>query len=188
MEFLYWLIPLILVILIALIIVFWWISTFNALQRMKVKVQESASGIDVALTKRFDLLTKAVAAVKGYTAHEKETLIGVVKMRQPGQDSSMADKSAFNGELAKLASSLNVVVEKYPELKADTQFSKLQSQISDVEEQLQAARRVYNSNVSAFNQTLLVFPSSVVANHYKFTAFEFFEAEESKRQDVKIEF
>jgi LemA protein len=80
------------------------------------------------------------------------------------------------------------VAEQYPDLKANQNFLALQNQVGDVEEQLQAARRVYNSNVSVFNQEIIVFPSSVIAHHYAFVRRDFFEAEEAKREDVKIEF
>lgn len=176
------------VLLLVLIVICWWIGAGNSLKRESVKCDESASGIDVALTKRFDLLTKAVETVKGIAKHEKETLTGVIAMRQPAKSASMKEKSEFAGELSKAFESVNVVVERYPEIKANTNFSQLQNQISEVEEQLQAARRVYNSNVSIYNQDIIVFPKSLVANHLHMVKRDFFEAEAAKRQDVKIEF
>lgn len=174
--------------LVAIAIVGWYISTSNKLKRMVVKVDESASGIDVALTKRFDLLTKSVATVKGYAKHESETLTNVISMRQPASNASMKEKSEFNAAVDRGFASINVVAEQYPDLKANTNFLNLQNQISDVEEQLQAARRVYNSNVSIFNQTIVVFPSSIVANRLHLEKRDFFEAEDKKRQDVEISF
>lgn len=187
-----WVIALIVVavviVILAVSIIGWWIRTSNRLKTEQIKIDEAASGIDVALTKRFDLLTKEVAVVKGYAKHESETLTNVISMRQPGNNASMKEKADFATSVTKAFDSINVVAEQYPDLKANTNFMSLQNQIADVEEQLQAARRVYNSNVTVYNQDIVVFPSSLVANHLHLTKRDFFEAEEAKRQDVKIEF
>ena len=183
-----WHIVLIVIAALVLIIIGWWISTSNRLKVMGVKIDEALSGIDVALTKRYDLLTKVVATVKGYAKHEEETLTKIIAMRNPGSAASLMEKQQFAEATSQALNSLNVVVEQYPNLKADVQFNSLQNSISDVEEQLQAARRLYNANVSAFNQAIIVFPASIVANSAHLTKREFFEVEEVKRQDVKIEF
>ena len=178
------------IVLVFIIIVAWYISTMNWFRRTKVKVDEANSGIDVALAKRYDLLTKALAAVKGYAKHEAETLSKVIGMRTGSiKELSLDEKSKLNAELSQVQRGINVVVEQYPQLKADTQFTLLQNQTADCEEQLQAARRVYNSNVSIFNQKRVTFPSSIVANRIGFTSdLEFFKADEEKRQDVKFDF
>ena len=156
---------------------------------MGVKIDEAESGIDVALTKRFDLLTKALGAVKGYAKHESETLEKVIAMRSGlNKNSTLAEKQDFANATREALNSINIVAEQYPQLKADTQFTNLQRNIYEVEEQLQAARRLYNANVSSFNQSIIVFPGSLVANSLHLTKREFFEAEDLKRQDVKIEF
>ena len=178
------------VLILVIAVVAWYISTMNWFRRTKVKVDEANSGIDVALTKRYDLLTKALASVKGYAKHESETLSKVIGMRTGNiKDLSLDEKSKLNAELNEVQRGINVVVEQYPQLKADTQFSLLQNQTADCEEQLQAARRVYNSNVSTFNQRRVTFPSSFVAKRIGFREdLEFFKADEEKRQDVKFEF
>lgn len=181
-------IALIIVGVLLLILVIWWISTCNSFKKMIVKIDEAESGIDIALTKRFDLLTKALAATKGYAKHEAETLEKVTAMRAPLSNATIAEKSEFASATAQAMRSINLVAENYPQLKASESFTRLQLQISDVEEQLQAARRVYNSNVSIYNQKVVVFPSSMIASIKKFNKREFFEAEEAKREDVKIEF
>ena len=175
-------------VVIIIAIIGWWISTSNKFKVMQVKIDEALSGIDVALTKRFDLLTKAVATAKGYAKHESETLEKIISMRNPGKYSSLGEKQEFANATSEAIKSLNVVVEQYPTLKADTQFTSIQRHIADVEEQLQAARRLYNSNVSTYNQAIIVFPGSIIANKSGFTKRDFFEAEASKREDVKIEF
>lgn len=175
------------ILLFLIIIVAWYISTLNSFRKMLVKIDEAESGIDVALTKRFDLLTKMVGATKGYAEHEKETLKMVVAMRNPGANASVAEKAEFANQMTEATKALNIVVEKYPDLKASENFAKLQSSISEVEEHLQAARRLYNSNVSIYNQKIIVFPASIVAGS-KYTKRQFFEAEEAKKQDVEMKF
>ncbi len=173
--------------LIVLLIVGWAISTLNSFRRMVVKIDESESGIDVALTKRFDLLTKMFDATKSYMKHEKETLLKVIEMRQPAHLSPMEDKQEFSNEITKGLQEINVVLEQYPDLKASQNVLKLQEASLEVEENLQAARRIYNSNVSYYNQKVVVFPSNVIANWKKFEKKAFFEAEAIKRSDVKLD-
>jgi LemA protein len=175
------------VVLLVIILVGWFISTRNKFIRMDQDVENSLSRIDVYLTKRFDLLTKMIDATKGYTKHEKETLAQVIQMRNPGTNASLKEKAEFDAQMNSVARQINIVAEQYPSLKADSMFNNLQRSISEVEENLQAARSNYNANVATFNKAILVFPASIVAGN-KFTKKEYFEAEEAKRQDVKIEF
>lgn len=183
-----WGIALIIIALVGLMLISWIISTINAFRRMIVKIDESESSIDIALTKRFDLLTKLFSATKGYMKHEKETLTQVVGMRQPAHAAPMADKQKFADEMTRGLQAINVVVEQYPDLKANASVNKLMDGSVEVEENLQAARRVYNANVSYYNQRVVVFPSNIIAKWKNFTEREFFEAEEIKRQDVKFDF
>ncbi len=175
------------VVLLAVIIIAWYISTRNKFIRYEQDVENSESRIDVYLTKRFDLLTKMLATTKGYAKHEQETLINVVEMRNPGKNATLKEKAEFNEQMSTVARQLNLVVEKYPELKADKVFSNLQSSISEVEENLQAARSNFNANVATFNKAILQFPGSLVASS-RFTKKDYFEAEEAKKQDVQMEF
>lgn len=174
--------------IIVFFVVVWIITTTNSFRRMLVKIDESESSIDVALTKRFDLLTKMFQATKGYMKHEQETLEKVVKLRQPGHSASINEKQEFANEVSKGLQRLNVVVEQYPDLKASQNVLKLQDAAFDVEENLQASRRVYNSNVSYYNQKVVVFPSNIIARWKNFGKRDFFEAEEVKRQDVAFDF
>lgn len=176
------------VILVALIIVIWWIRTSNRMRREIVKIDEALSGIDVALTKRYDLLTKSISAVKGYAKHEVEVLEKITQLRCPGANSTIEEKNEFAKTTGEALKTINLLAENYPNLRASENFSNLQAQISEVEEQLQASRRVYNSNVSYFNQEIVVFPGRVVAKRNNFTKKEFFVADEEKKADVKIEF
>ena len=187
-----WIIPVSIVggivVILLLAVVIWWIATNNKFKRYAVKIDEAASGIDVALTKRYDLLSKSVEVVKGYAKHEAETIMKATGMRAPRPEEDMKAKSAYEGELSKAFASIRAVAENYPTLKADTVFLGLQNQISDAEDQLQSARRIYNSNVSIFNQEIAVFPSSIVAHSLHLAPRDFFEAEERKKEDVEIKF
>lgn len=179
------------VVLILLVsIIGWYISKMNFFRKMQVKINEAASGIDVALTKRFDLLSKQYNIVKGYAKHENETLVDVAKMRAGYHEGGTDVKAMndFNGQMDNLAKGINIVVERYPELKADKMFISLTNSCTDVEEHIQASRRIYNADVSTYNQAIVSFPGSIVANHIHATPAEFFKAEEAKRQDVKMEF
>ncbi|MFA6627619.1 MAG: LemA family protein, partial [Bacilli bacterium] len=125
----------IVVVALILIIVFWYIGVMNRLRQLEVKVEEAESGIDVALTKRFDALTKMLETTKGYAKHESETLEKVIKWRNGiPSDASLQDKQEFANSLAKVANGINVVVEQYPDLKANTMFNNLQNSIMDTEE------------------------------------------------------
>lgn len=179
----------IVIVVLFLICLIWYISKMNQLRALEVKIEESLSGIDVALTKRYDLLTKMLQTTKGYAKHEAETLENVIKWRNGvPTNATIEERNEFASSLAKVASGLNVVMEQYPSLKADRMFSNLQASIADSEEQLQAARRFYNSNVSHLNSLIVQFPSSIVAKKINMTKKSFFEAEEAKRQDVNLEF
>lgn len=180
---------LVIVAVIVVVIVLWYISTMNNLRRLEVKVEEAASGIDVALTKRFDLLTKMLDTTKGYAKHETETLEKVIKWRNGiPADATIEQKSEFANSMSKVVSGLNVVVEQYPDLKANDMFGKLQAAIADSEEHLQASRRIYNANVSTINTSIVSFPTSIVAKKLGIQKKAFFEAEAAKRADVKMEF
>lgn len=162
-----------------LIIIIIIISIYNKVNRLSIKVDEAFSGIDVALAKRYDLLTQMVAVVKGYMKHEKETLLEVIKIRK---GMSLEEKVEANKKMDDSSKKINIIVEKYPELKADKNVMVLQKAILDVEEHLQAARRLYNSNVSQYNQMLVTFPTNIIAR--KKEKRDFFQVEESKKELV----
>ena len=175
---------LIAILVIVVLVVVWIISVSNKLNRAIVKIEEADSGIDVALTKRYDVLTKMIDVVKAYAKHEKETLFEVIELRK---GMSTEEKMAANNKMSSNFEKINVLAESYPELKSSENYRTLQQAIVEVEEHLQAARRMYNSNVSIYNQMLVTFPTSTIANSKGLTRKEFFEAEETKKQDVKMD-
>lgn len=169
--------------LILLVCILWYISVYNDLKRASIKIDEADSGIDVALTRRYDVITKMVEVVKGYAKHEKETLFEVINLRK---NMTLGEKSQENDKMTHNLDKINVVVESYPNLKADENFKILQKTIIDVEEHLQAARRMYNSNVSIYNQMIEVFPKNIVVKMNNMVRRDFFEASEVKKENVKI--
>lgn len=182
-------ITLIIIGAIALIIILWFVGVMNSLRQLELKVQEAESGIDVALTKRFDMLTKMLDTTKGYAKHEAETLEKVVKWRSGiPSNATLEEKAEFQSQMDQVASGINVVVEKYPDLKANTVFLELQQSIRNAEEHLQAARRLYNANVTKINHIIVTFPQSIVANAIHMDKKPYFEAEDRKREDVKMDF
>lgn len=171
------------------IIVLWFIATMNKLRHLDLKVQEAESGIDVALTKRYDMLTKMLEITKGYAKHEAETLENVVKWRGGiPNNASLEDKQEFTKQLNEVSSALDVVVEQYPDLKANTVFKELQAAVTNTEEHLQAARRLYNANVTHLNHLVVSFPQSIVANSIHMEQRPYYETEDIKKQDVEIKF
>ena len=177
-------IVLIVIAVILLIVALWFISTSNKLNVAVVKVEESFSGIDVALTKRYDVLTKMMDVAKAYAKHEKETLFEVIKLRS---NMTVQEKSEANHVMDENLKKINIIAESYPELKSSENYKTLQLSIADVEEHLQASRRLYNSNVSLYNQMIVTFPTSIVANSKGMTKKDFFQADDYKREDVKMD-
>jgi len=175
----------IVVAIVVVILVGWYIGTSNKLNRAVVKIEEADSGIDVALTKRYDALTKMLEITKGYAKHEKETLGEVINLRK---GMSIAEKQDANNKMTETFGKINVLAEAYPELKSSENFKTLQLSVADVEEHLQAARRLYNANISSYNQEIVSFPTSIVAGMKGFVKKEFFEADEAKKEDIKMEF
>ncbi|MBO4400181.1 MAG: LemA family protein [Lachnospiraceae bacterium] len=168
---------------VALIVLIWWVSTLNGLKQTKIKIQEASSGIDVALTKRFDVLTKMVDVAKSYAKFEKETILEAVKLRK---GMTITEKNQAAEAMSEVQREINFLAENYPQLHANENFRQLQVAIMDVEEHLQGARRAYNANVSALNQKIVAFPTSIVAGASGITQETFFEAEAQKRGDVNV--
>lgn len=181
------------VLVLAIALVAWWISTSNKLVRVKNKVEEAWATIDVYLKKRYDLIPNLVETVKGYAKYEGDTLEKVVQARNiAGKAVTSEEKiSAENNLSNSLRTFLNVVSESYPDLKANTNFLDLQNQLKLIEGELESSRRYYNGMVKSFNTAIEVFPSSIVAqrkgeDYKKRPYFELDSVEE--RQNVKVSF
>ena len=170
-------------LLIVLIAVVWAVKTSNNIKRMEIKVDEAFSGIEVALTKRYDMLTKMLDVCKGFMKHESELFSKVISLRQ---GMSLGEMGKADREMGELTGRLFAVAENYPELRSAQVFAELQQGVHDAEEHLQAARRLYNASVSSYNAAIAVFPDSLLARGR--SPREFFAAEDAKREDVKVQF
>ena len=179
-----WVLPIAAILVIGGTII-WYIATMNRFAQLAVKVTESDSGIDVALTKRFDTLTKMLDVTKAYAKHESEVLAGIVKLRK---GMPMDERIVANQQMDEVTGRINILTESYPELRSSENFKQLQLAVAEVEDHLQAARRIYNMNVSTFNQLLVTWPSSIVGKQHGHEKKVFFEADEQKKNDVGMNF
>ena len=165
------------------------VGIYNGLVKSRLRVREAWSGIDVQLKRRASLIPNLVETVKGYAAHEKETLENVTRARAAlDRAGTPAQAAEANNALTQTLRSLFAVAEAYPDLKANQNFLSLQSELSDIEEKIAYARQFYNTNVLSYNAKTQTFPSVIFANMFNFEAAEFFEAEEEARQDVRVSF
>lgn len=172
-----------LVVLAIVVIIVYLFIMYNQLIRRRNKVKQAVSGIDVYLTQRFDLIPNLVECVKGYVKHEQETLVAITEMREKyKQTKNLKDGEILNNQCNKIMA----VAEGYPELKASEQFLNLQKNLTKMESQLQAARRIYNAEVNSYNNQVQMFPSNIVAKMFHFEEEEFFQIEEQAKNNVKI--
>lgn len=172
----------ILLIVLALAAI-WCINTVNGFKKKEIRVQEGLSGVEVALTKRYDMLTKMLDTAKGYMAHETELFERVIALRR---GMSIGELNDAQQQMDSLSGKLFAVAEGYPELRSSQVFVELQRGIRDAEEHLQAARRLYNTSVTAYNTAIDLFPAKLLAGGRQ--PKEFFAAEGYKREDVKMTF
>ena len=170
-------------LIILALIAFWCIRTVNGFKKKEILVQEGLSGVEVALTKRFDMLTKMLDTAKGYMAHESELFTKVIELRR---GMSVAEMNDAQQQMDALSGRFFAVAENYPALRSSEVFAELQRGIRDAEEHLQAARRLYNSNVTAYNTAIAMFSAKILAGSHQ--PKEFFAADAGKREDVKMTF
>lgn len=178
------------VIVLALFI----IGLYNRLIKLRNRVEEAWSDIDVQLKRRYDLIPNLINTVKGYASHEQETFQKVTEARNQAMESQSQGKDAKSqaqaeNALSSTLKSLFAVAESYPDLKASENFLELQRELSDTENKIQAARRFYNNQVLSYNNKMQVFPANMIANSFKFKKKDYFELEEGEAREVpKAEF
>lgn len=182
----------ILLVLLAAVVLlaFYAVAIYNKLVKLKNLVAEGWSGIDVQLKKRYDLIPNLVETVKGYAAHEKETFENVTRARAAAQQANTVEgQQAAEKNLSGALMNLIAVAERYPELKANTNFLELQAQLTQVEGDLEKARRYYNGTVREQNTLIESFPSNIVANMFSFAKSVFFELENpAEKQAPQVKF
>ncbi|MGJ8677829.1 MAG: LemA family protein [Akkermansiaceae bacterium] len=175
----------ILTLIFALIIT---VIIYNGHVNRRNKVDYAFSSIDVQLKKRWELIPNLVNTVKGYASHEKALFEEIVLARQNTKNSQAQPEKRFEGErtIDQRLPQLLAIAESYPELKADSQFLNLQRNLTEVESQIAAARRAYNASVMDYNNGIDMFPSSIIANLFKFTRRPHFEALSNERVAKQI--
>ena len=157
----------------------------NSLISLNQRVGESWSGIDVQLKRRHDLVPNLVETVKGYASHESETFEKVTQARAAAmQASGPAEAGQAEGQLTAALGGLRVVAEQYPELRATENFQQLQRQLSELEDEIQASRRIYNSNVQQFNTRIQQFPASIPAKQMGYAEKQYFEITEAAEREA----
>jgi len=180
------LIGLIVVGVLVLVVVGWVVGVYNGLVRIRQHLKDSWAGVDVELKRRYDLIPNLVNTVKGYASHESETLEKVIAARNAcaSNNGSPASQAKDEGMLVGALKQLAVVVEQYPNLKADTQFTGLQAELSETENRIASSRRLYNGNVRDMNTAVETFPSVIIAGMFNFEKAEYFEIEDAAAREA----
>jgi LemA protein len=169
-----------LIIFILIVLIF---TSYNTLTKLKLKVKQSKSTIDVYLQQRFDLIPNLVNTVKGYMNYEKETFENITKLRtQYNETKSIKVSEELNNQINKIIA----IAENYPELKSSEQFLNLQKNLSKIESQLQAARRLYNNDVTKYNTKISVIPYNIIAMIFGFNEEDLFQIEEGAKENISI--
>ena len=175
---------------IVVLLVLWIILSYNGFIKLRNKSQEAFSAMDVILKKRYDLIPNVVETVKGYAKHEKSTLENVIKARNAAVNSNTPEEVIKNDNaLSGTLKSLFALSESYPDLKANTNFLELQTQLSKIEDEISSSRRYYNAVVNKLNTKVEMFPSNIIASIFHFTRKPLYEVkDENERENVKVSF
>ena len=182
-------ITLIVIAVIIVLILLYIGITYNALIQLRNRVKDQWSQIDVLLKRRNDLIPNLVETVKGYASHEKDTLDAVINARNKALSATTThDEMEASGELTKALGRLLALTEAYPDLKANTNFIKLQDSLKETEDKIAHARQFYNDAVLTYKNKLEMFPSNLVASMFHFKPEEFFEAQEAEKEVPKVQF
>ena len=178
------------VLAVVVIILLWLILAYNGLVTTRTRTQEAYSDIDVQLKRRYDLIPNLVEAVKGYMTHEASVFQNVTNARTQAMQATGAAKADAENQLSGTLKSLFAVAENYPDLKANQNFLSLQSELTDTEDKIQAARRFYNGMVRDLNTKIQVFPTNIFANMMGFTKMDFFgnDLTDAEKQPVAVKF
>ena len=183
-------IVLLVILALAVALLLWGLGVYNGLVKLRENGKNGWSQIDVQLKRRHDLIPNLVETAKGYVKHEKETLENITKARsQAMQAGSVKDAAQAEGNLGEALSKFYLVVENYPDLKANQNFLALQEELTSTENKIAFSRQAYNDQVLFFNNKIQMFPSNVIAGMFQFNTEDFFELEnKSEREVPKIQF
>ncbi len=177
-------------VVVVIFVAIFLVSIYNSLVRLRNQVKNAWSQIEVQLKRRHNLIPNLIETVKGYMTHERDTLENITKARAAAVEaSSVGEKSKAEAELGSALGKFNLVVENYPDLKANQNFLSLQEELTSTENKISFARQAYNDQVMQFNNKIEMFPSNLIADMFKFIKEEFFEVEVEVERDVpKVKF
>ena len=180
----------IIVLIVLVVLVMWIIAMYNGLVRLRNQVRNAWSQIDVQLKRRHDLIPNLVETAKGYMKHERETLEEITKARAAAMDAkSVGETAKAEGQLQGALSKFYLVVENYPDLKANQNFLSLQEELTSTENKVGFSRQFYNDQVMQYNNRIESVPTNIVANLFRFEKSEFFELESPAERAVpKVSF
>lgn len=182
--------PILVIIGIVVLLVLWFVLSYNKLVKYRVLTEEAFSTMDVYLKKRFDMVPNLVETVKGYAAHEKKTFEDIVKFRNKNYE-SMSPEEKIEGSrmLSQAMGRIFALAENYPELKSSDNFRKLMGQLEQVEADIASARKYYNGTIRQYNVAVQSVPTNVVANMFGFVQKPMFETDSpEERENVKVNF
>ena len=188
------LIALLVIVVIAIVLIAWIVGLYNGLVVLKNRFKNAFAQIDVQLRRRYDLIPNLVETAKGYLKHERETLTAVIEARNqaagaakalaaaPGDPAAVKAFSAAESGLAGVLSRLMVVVERYPDLKADKQMARVMEELTSTENRIAFARQAYNDSVTEYNTKREIFPTSIIAGVFNFAPAALLESTDSAAQ------
>lgn len=180
---------LIITIVVLLLLILSIIGMYNNLVSLKMRVKNAWAQIDTQLKRRFDLIPNLVETVKGYAAHEQGTLEKVIAARNSyATASTIEDKTAANNELSKTLKSIFALSESYPDLKANTNFMALQTELTGTEDKIAYSRQFYNDTVQMYNTAIMKFPANIIAGMFGYKEEPFFQIDEAQKEPVKVQF
>jgi len=178
------------ILIVVAVVAAWLVLTFNKLVALSLRAKEAWSDIEVQLKRRYDLIPNLVETVKGYAGHEAGVFDRVTQARAAAMGAkTMAEHAQTENALSETLKSLFAVAENYPQLRAVESFTKLQTELTDTEDKIQAARRFYNANVRDFNIAIQTIPTSLIAGPLGYKPLGFFETvNEAEKQPVSVKF
>ncbi len=177
------------IIIVVVVLILWYITTYNSLINLRNRVKDQWAQVDVQLKRRADLIPNLVETVKGYAKHEKTTLDEVIKARNTFFSAKTPEEEMKNsGELTQALNKLMMLSESYPDLKANENFNNLQNDLRDTEDKISTMRQFYNDTVLKYNNKVETIPSNIVANIAHFKKEVFFEIADADKETPKVSF
>jgi LemA protein len=180
---------LIIILVVVVLVGLYAVFSYNGLVSLRNRIENAWAQIDVQLKRRYDLIPNLVETVKGYASHERETLDAVIEARNAGMNATGPhDQAEAENQITGALKSLFALSEAYPDLKANQNFAQLQEELTGTEGRIAYARQFYNDTVYRYNTKIQSFPSNVLANAFRFSEREYFEADDESRGPTQVQF